>query len=432
MADEYVEIKDEDKTPFIIVTGFLGAGKTTFVNYILKEQKDMRLAVIENEFGEINIDEKLVSENMAQKEDLITMDNGCACCSLRGDLVRTLSTLVDRRKEFEAVLLETTGVADPAPIINTFNTNQWIADNFKIDSVLCLADAKHIKQHLDQERPDNAVNEAVQQVAFSDRILLNKTDLVTPEELDAVEDTLQSINHFAEVIRSTYSKVDIKRVLGLNSFNIDACLTIDPELLNEDDEDEDEAHGHAGAEHSSEGNEHGHASAEHGHASADHGHAAAEHGHDEENCTLDHDHASAPEHASSGHDHGHGHDNAAGAEEPKKKKRKKKIHDLSLVGSVGFSIPGNFDVQKFNMFMAALLQERAADIYRSKGVLSFAGQGTTKFVFQGVHEQIDFGPSKTEWLPDEARVSKMVFIGRNLDRAELKGKLEECLVPDAV
>ena len=146
--------KDEAKTPFTIITGFLGAGKTTLINYILTEQRDKRICVIENEFGEINIDEKLVSANMASKEDLIQMDNGCACCSIRGDLVRTLGGLVEKRQQFDAVMLETTGLADPAPIIATLKSNQWIDDNFAIDAVVCLASAKHVKAHLEEQKPD--------------------------------------------------------------------------------------------------------------------------------------------------------------------------------------------------------------------------------------------------------------------------------------
>ena len=132
---EQASSKEETKTPFTIITGFLGAGKTTLINYILTEQRDKRICVIENEFGEINIDEKLVSANMASKEDLIQMDNGCACCSIRGDLVRTLGGLVEKRQQFDAVMLETTGLADPAPIIATLKSNQWIDDNFAIDAV---------------------------------------------------------------------------------------------------------------------------------------------------------------------------------------------------------------------------------------------------------------------------------------------------------
>ena len=143
---EQSSTKDEAKTPFTIITGFLGAGKTTLINYMLTEQRDKRICVIENEFGEINIDEKLVSANMASKEDLIQMDNGCACCSIRGDLVRTLGGLVEKRQQFDAVMLETTGLADPAPIIATLKSNQWIDDNFAIDAVFASAERQGLLQ----------------------------------------------------------------------------------------------------------------------------------------------------------------------------------------------------------------------------------------------------------------------------------------------
>ena len=343
MAEE-----DDKKTPFTIITGFLGAGKTTLINYILTEQREKRICVIENEFGEINIDEKLVGENLASKEDLIQMDNGCACCSIRGDLVRTLGTLVKKRKQFDAVLLETTGLADPAPIIATIKSNQWIDDNFEIDSVVCMADVKHVKQHLDEIKPDGAVNEAVQQVAFSDRILLNKTDLVTPDELTAVKQQIASINKFAVILECQRSKVDLSAIIGIGSFDVEKCTELDPDLFN-------------GAE------------------------------------------------------------DLGGSS---------KVHDLSMVSSCGISIEGYLDVPKFNLFMAELLQTRAADLYRTKGVLSFAGQGTTKFVFQGVHEQINFGPAQTPWADDEPRVSKIVFIGRNLDRAFLTESINACLTTE--
>jgi len=339
-------VPDAKKTPFTIVTGFLGAGKTTLINYILTQQREKRICVIENEFGEINIDEKLVSENMASKEDLIQMDNGCACCSIRGDLVRTLGSLVEKRTQFDAIMLETTGLADPAPIIATLKSNQWIDDNFLIDAVVCLASAKHVQAHLDEVKPDGAVNEAVQQIAFSDKILLNKVDLVTPEELAKIRGTITSINAFADIIECERSVVDLGKIIGISSFNLERCTTLDPVLFG-----------------------------------------------DAEGET--------------------------------------KVHDLSMVSSCGISVEGFLDVPKFNMFMAELLQARAADLYRTKGVLSFAGQGAQKFVFQGVHEQIDFGPAQTEWGKDEPRVSKLVFIGRNLDRKYLTDKVTDCLVEGA-
>jgi len=344
-ADEFAEVPESEKTPVTVITGFLGAGKTTLVNYILTQQNEWRIAIIENEFGEVNIDEGLVMEQIKAKEDIISMDNGCVCCTVRGDLVRTLNDLAKRRKDFHAIVLETTGLADPAPIIQTFNSDVTIQDNFRIDCIVCLVDAKNVTSHLQEVKPDDAVNEAVQQVAFADRIVLNKLDLVNAEELAAVKVEIESINHTAQIIETNRSVVDLGKILNQSAFSLDHCTDIDPDLLEEDDEEEE--------------------------ACAD------------ENCTEEHDH----DHK---HDHGHGHDHGAaaavageGAEAAApKKKRKKKKHDLSQVSSVGLKFPGDFDVPKFNMFMSTLLQAKSADIYRSKGILSFAGQGNTKFVFQ--------------------------------------------------
>ena len=180
--------------------------------------------------------------------------------------------------------------------------------------------------------------------------MLNKVDLVTPDELTAIRKDIRKINHFAEVIECERSKVDLKKIIGINSFDIEKCIDLDPVLFKKTDGEEPAA---------------------------------------------------------------------------------SKVHDLSMVSSCGISVEGFLDVPKFNIFMAELLQTRAADLYRSKGVLSFAGQGDQKFVFQGVHEQIDFGPAQTQWQKGERRVSKIVFIGRNLDRKFLTDKIESCLVPGA-
>lgn len=407
--DDFAEIPESEKTPVTIVTGFLGSGKTTLVNYILKTQNEWRICVIENEFGEVNIDEGLVSENIAAKEDVVSMDNGCVCCSVRGDLVRTLNTLIARRKDFQAIMLETTGLADPAPIITTFNSDATIQDNYRIDSIVTLVDSKHVKQHLHEVKPDDAVNEAVQQVAFADRILLNKLDLVSPAELQDLKDELLSINHTAVFIETQRSVVDLGRILNQNSFNLDTTLQIDPDILLDDEEEEveectddacteDHAHGH---DHATNGDAHAHDTSS-----------------EKKNGDSEvHDH----------HGHEHKEHNHKHANEPKKKRRKKKKHDLSQVSSVGMKFTGSMLVDKFNMFMSTLLQAKAADLYRSKGVLSFAGQGNTKFVFQGVHENINFGPSSTPWGDDEQRICTMVFIGRNLNREELKSGLSLCL-----
>ena len=394
------DVTDAEKTPVTIVTGFLGAGKTTLVNHILKGDHGKLIAVIENEFGAVSIDDALVGENMKEKEDVITMDNGCVCCTVRGDLVRALLTLKDRPKKFDHVIIETTGLADPAPVAFTFFINPEIADAFRIDSILCLADAKHIGIHLEEEKPNGAVNEAVQQVAFADRILLNKIDLVSKAELEEVVDTVKSINAVAEVIKTTNSVIDLDRVLGVNSFSVEKTLEVDPDFL--DDEE-----GHAQAEAAE-------AAAAAGGA-ADHGHG---HSHDGGKTECHEDHGDAA------HGHGHGHGDAA---EPAPKKARKKRHDLTGVSSVGILAEGELDFGAVNGFMMNLLQENALNIYRSKGVMKFKDQGNTKFVFQGVHEQINFGPSNVEWGPDEKVVNRMVFIGRNLNRKELEEGFRACL-----
>ena len=270
------------------------------------------------------------------------MDNGCVCCSVRGDLIRTLGQLSSSRKKFDAILLETTGLADPAPIVYTIQTNPKISEHYRIDSIVCLADCKHITQHLDEVKPDGAVNEALQQVAFADKILLNKVDLVTLEEKNTLKERLASINQFATVIETERSRAPLEKILGLNSFSMESILKYEPEFFADQESEKME-------------------------------------------------------------------------------------HNLDSVTSVGVTFTGNLHAQWFNMFMMDLLKERAADLYRTKGLLSFHGQGDTKFVFQGVHEQINFGPAKEPWKAGEERINKFVFIGKNLDKKLLTKSLMECL-----
>jgi len=426
MSDDE-EILEKDKTPVTIVTGFLGAGKTTLVNYILKEQNEWKICVVENEFGEVSIDNDLVEENMASREDIIMMDNGCVCCSVRGDLVRTFNMLVSKRKQFDAIIIETTGLADPSPIVFTFNSNAMIQDNFRIDSVVCLVDAKHVNIHLDEKKPDGSINEAEHQIAFSDRIILNKLDLVSKEELKEIEERISAMNSFAKIIKTERSRAPLDQILGLNSFSLESVLTVDPALMEMDDE-EDADDGHVHDEHCTHDHKHDeHCSHDHKHdehCGHKEGHS---HDHDHEHASHDHSHSHGHEHTEhSSHDHGHDHKHTE-----EKAKKKKKIHNLSLVSSVGYTIEGLLDVPKFNTFMSDLLARRAKDLYRTKGILAFADQGDTKFVFQGVHENINFGPSDKEWVEGEPRISKMVFIGKDLDPESFKTSLLNCTVePD--
>ena len=458
MADLEDDVPESSKTPVTIITGFLGSGKTTLVNYILKEQKQWKICIIENEFGEVAIDNDLVEENVAAKEDIITMDNGCVCCSIRGDLVRTLNTLNLRRKDFDAIIIETTGLADPGPIVFTFNSNATILDNYRIDSIVCLVDAKHVSIHLDEVKPEGNVNEAEHQIAFADRILLNKVDLVSEDELEDIVDRIKSINSFASIIKTHKAKTELDKLLGLNSFSLDKVVEIDPTVMDEDDEEE-ELTGHVHSEHCCHHEDLGHIHDSHcshnqeGHIHSEQDHCFhnnPDHNHDPATCSHfeeghihkevchhsdpDHHHSDAclhdnsdehnhEEHSHRKHhtsdesnDHSHNHEHSA----PKKKK---KTHNLSLISSVGFTIDGLLDVAKFNTLMTTLLQTKAADLYRTKGVLAFSDQDDAKFVFQGVHEQINFGPSDKPYGPDEPRVSKMVFIGKNLDYEALKAGL---------
>ena len=287
------EVSESDKTPVTIITGFLGSGKTTLVNYILKEQTTWKICVVENEFGEISIDNDLVVENLAAKEDIIMMDNGCVCCSVRGDLVRTFNMLLSRRKDFDAIIIETTGLADPSPIVFTFNSNALIQDNYRIDSVVCLVDAKHVNIHLDEVKPDGNINEAEHQIAFADRILLNKIDLVSPEELEDVEDRIKSMNSFATLIKTEKSRAPLDQILGLNSFSLEKMIEVDPTLMDTVEEEEEPDAGHVHDEHCNHEHEH----KEHGHE-----HEHKEHGHEHEHKKHGHEH----EHKEHGHEH-HGH-----------------------------------------------------------------------------------------------------------------------------
>jgi G3E family GTPase len=213
-----------DKIPVTVLTGYLGAGKTTLLNRILTEQHGKKYAVIVNEFGEIGIDNELV---VGADEEVFEMNNGCICCTVRGDLIRILDGLMKRKGKFDAIIVETTGLADPAPVAQTFFMDQDVSDAARLDAVVTVADAKWLSDRL-KDAP-----EAKNQIAFADVIILNKTDLVTPEELDAVEARIRAINPYAKVHRTQNCAIPIAEVLDRKAFDLDRIIELEPDFLEE-------------------------------------------------------------------------------------------------------------------------------------------------------------------------------------------------------
>ena len=225
----------DSRVPVTILTGFLGAGKTTLLNRILTENHGLRIAVIENEFGEIGIDHELVINT---DEELFEMNNGCICCTVRGDLIRILGNLMKRRDKFDRILIETTGLADPGPVVQTFFADDEMKDRLRVDGVVTLVDAKHILLHLDDS------DEAREQVAFADVILLNKCDLVSPADLDALESRIRRINAIAKIYRTTNADLPLPQVLDVGGFNLDHATELDPHFLEPEDDHHHHHHHH--------------------------------------------------------------------------------------------------------------------------------------------------------------------------------------------
>ncbi len=340
-----------DKIPVTVLTGYLGAGKTTLLNRILTEQHGKKYAVIVNEFGEIGIDNDLV---VGADEEVFEMNNGCICCTVRGDLIRILEGLMKRRGKFDAIIVETTGLADPAPVAQTFFVDQEVQETARLDAVVTVADAKWLSARL-KDAP-----EAKNQIAFADVIVLNKTDLVDAAELREVEARIRAINPYAKLHKTQRCAVPLEAVLERNAFNLDRILEIEPDFLTEDDHDHHE-HGY---------DDHAH----HGHA---HGHGGLKHYHDED------------------------------------------------MQSVAIAHDGDVDAQKFMPWLNDLVQREGGKILRSKGILAFKGE-PKRFVFQGVHMMLD-GDVQREWKPDEKRLSKLVFIGRDLPEDKIRQGFQACV-----
>ncbi|CAL5225787.1 g8562 [Coccomyxa viridis] len=216
------------KVPVTIITGFLGAGKTTLVNRILTEQHGKKLAVIENEFGEVGMDDGLVIQ---AKEEIVEMNNGCICCTVRGDLVRILTKLLKSKTKYDGILIETTGLADPAPVAQTFFVDDFLAERLLLDAIVTVVDCKHIEQHLDDKKPEGVENESVEQVAFADVILMNKTDLVSVGDRKRVSNRIKNINGTVELIETTKSNVDLNKIIGRNAFSLQKISDMEPDFL---------------------------------------------------------------------------------------------------------------------------------------------------------------------------------------------------------
>ena len=363
------------KIPVTVLTGYLGAGKTTLLNRILTEDHGKRYAVIVNEFGEIGIDNDLV---VGADEDVFEMNNGCVCCTVRGDLIRVVAGLMKRQRPgkpaFDAIIVETTGLADPGPVAQTFFVDEDVKAKTQLDSVTALVDAKHVMARLDDSK------EAREQVAFADRIILNKTDLASEAELVAVEQRLRKLNPLAPITRAERANVPLDQVLGLGGFDLERILDINPEFANP-------AHG-----------EHGHVHDEHcGHDHHDHDH---DHGHDPHGADLDHSDPVSHSHGARGH-----------------------AHNDDIKG-VSLSLDRPMNGVKFTNWLDRLLGEQGQNILRAKGIIDVQGEDR-RMVFQAVHMILE-GDLQREWGATERRWSRAVFIGRDLDEAALKAGFERC------
>ena len=337
-----------NKIPVTVLTGYLGAGKTTLLNRILSENHGKKYAVIVNEFGEIGIDNDLI---VGADEEVFEMNNGCVCCTVRGDLVRIIDGLMKRKGKFDAIILETTGLADPAPVAQTFFVDEDVREKTALDAVVTVADAKWLSDRL-KDAP-----EAKNQIAFADVIVLNKTDLVTKPELAEVEARIRAINPYATLHRTERAQVKLSDVLERGAFDLDRILEIEPEFL------EDGGH---------------------------------DHDHDDDHDHHDHDHH---------HDHGHSHGGM------------KHYHDEDMQ-SLSLRTDKPIDPTKFMPWLQELVAKDGEKILRSKGILSFKGDDD-RYVFQGVHMMLE-GDHQRKWKKDEARESRLVFIGRELPEQAIR------------
>ncbi len=348
-----------EKIPVTVLTGYLGAGKTTLLNRILSEPHGQKYAVIVNEFGEIGIDNDLV---VNADEEVFEMNNGCICCTVRGDLIRIIEGLMRRKGKFDAIIIETTGLADPAPVAQTFFVDENVGRRTKLDAVVTVADAKWLTDRL-RDAP-----EAKNQIAFADVILINKTDLVSEADLRETEGRIRAINPYARIHRTQRCAIPLTEVLGRSAFDLSRILDIEPHFL----ETEQDDHGH------------------------DHDHH--DHGHD--------------------HDHDHGHNGHDGHQHGLKHYHDEDMQSLSL------SSDKPLDPDKFFPWIQNLVAQEGQKILRCKGILSFKDDPEL-FVMQGVHMILD-GDHQRAWKADESRRSRMIFIGRELPAETIRTGFAGC------
>jgi G3E family GTPase len=443
------------KIPVTVLTGFLGSGKTTLLNRILTENHGKRIAVIENEFGEIGIDQALV---INADEEVFEMNNGCICCTVRGDLIRILGNLMKRRDKFDHILVETTGMADPGPVAQTFFVDDDMKDMFALDGIVTLVDAKHIGLHLDDS------SECREQIAFADVMVLNKADLVSPADLDALERRVRSMNAMAKVIRATNADVPIAQVLDVGGFDLARAVATKPSFLTPEYPFEwagtfalhegvydlslrdgpdptmdlvvlplaatEHAHDRVASDRALRlwAHEPAHISPE-GEVSVSETAPSTlaldgsgtkrfrlrvpvsgrfgiytQHLPSEFDLVLRRGGEAIQPLASEEFAAGHTHDEE--------------------VSSVGIHLEGAIDGQRLDKWLGVLLREKGTDIFRMKGILDIKGSDN-RFVFQGVHMLFD-GREDRPW-GEERRASDLVFIGRKLDREELTRGLSRCL-----